>query len=91
MRVAGWLLACLLACLLVVLLLFSVHPSQATYDEAWDSGLHYGCSCDLGYRGNDCSLRECPSNYDPVDGNCAVTLVDEDVVSVLTAADGVLW
>jgi hypothetical protein len=36
------------------------------YSGAWDSGLHFGCKCDLGYRGSDCSLIECPSDTDPM-------------------------
>jgi len=42
-----------------------------SYDKAWDSGLHYGCKCDIGYRGPDCSLVECPSADDPLDDFCA--------------------
>jgi hypothetical protein len=36
------------------------------YSGAWDSGKHYGCKCDLGFRGSDCSLKECPSFADPM-------------------------
>lgn len=42
-----------------------------SYDRAWDSGLHFGCKCDIGYRGPDCSLVECPSDDDPLDDFCA--------------------
>jgi len=38
----------------------------ARYTLAWDSGLHFGCKCDSGYRGGDCSLIECPSQGDPL-------------------------
>lgn len=38
-----------------------------SYDEAWDSGMHFGCKCDVGYRGPDCSLVECPSGDDPME------------------------
>lgn len=41
-----------------------------SYDQAWDSGLHFGCKCDIGYRGPDCSLVECPSDDDPLDDFC---------------------
>jgi len=41
-----------------------------SYDNAWDSGLHFGCKCDIGYRGPDCSLVECPSADDPLDDFC---------------------
>lgn len=38
-----------------------------TYDNAWDSDMQYGCLCDLGFRGADCSLMECPTAEDPMD------------------------
>lgn len=41
-----------------------------SYESAWDSGLIYGCKCDMGYRGPDCSLVECPSRQDPLDAKC---------------------
>lgn len=48
-------------------------PQQAdprkTYMGAWDSGANFGCKCDGGYRGEDCSLKECPSTNDPLNWN----------------------
>lgn len=41
-----------------------------SYDTAWDSDLHFGCKCDVGYRGADCSQVECPSDADPLDDFC---------------------
>jgi len=38
-----------------------------TYDQAWDAGLQYGCLCDIGFRGVDCSIVECPTSFDPMD------------------------
>lgn len=38
-----------------------------TYDSAWDAGMQYGCLCDVGFRGVDCSIVECPTAYDPMD------------------------
>merc|ERR1712072_444785 len=38
-----------------------------TYDKAWDAGMQYGCLCDVGFRGVDCSLAECPTSYDAMD------------------------
>merc|ERR1711981_898606 len=38
-----------------------------TYDNAWDAGMQYGCLCDVGFRGVDCSIVECPTAYDPMD------------------------
>ena len=31
----------------------------------WDYASIYGCNCDLGYEGYDCSLRSCPTGDDP--------------------------
>merc|ERR1712054_424181 len=41
----------------------------AMYDSAWDAEYNYGCKCDDGFRGPDCSLRECPSGTDALGGN----------------------
>ena len=44
--------------------------SQAgtTYATPWDAEKHVGCVCDLGRRGPDCSLIECPSGDDVMRG-----------------------
>jgi hypothetical protein len=34
----------------------------------FDAGSAYGCKCDVGFRGADCSQRECPSGSDPMKG-----------------------
>jgi len=39
-----------------------------TYDTPWDANKHVGCVCDLGRRGPDCSLVECPSGPDVLKG-----------------------
>ena len=39
-----------------------------TYDLPWDSLKAVGCVCDLGFRGTECELQECPSGQDPLDG-----------------------
>merc|ERR1711918_320772 len=41
----------------------------ATYATPWDATKHVGCSCDLGFRGPDCSLQECPSGSDVLNGH----------------------
>lgn len=41
----------------------------AQYNDAWDSDMNFGCLCDIGYRGADCSLIECPTYMDPMDEN----------------------
>lgn len=44
----------------------------ASYNDAWDSGMHYGCLCDTGYRGPSCAMVECPSSSDPLDDKCEI-------------------
>lgn len=38
------------------------------YSTPWDAEKHVGCVCDLGRRGPDCSLIECPSGADVMKG-----------------------
>lgn len=40
----------------------------STYSTPWDAEKHVGCVCDLGRRGPDCSLIECPSSADVMRG-----------------------
>jgi hypothetical protein len=40
-----------------------------TYDLPWDAEKHVGCKCDIGYRGPDCSRKECPSGIDVMGGD----------------------
>mmetsp|Transcript_26838 Transcript_26838/g.48664 ORF Transcript_26838/g.48664 Transcript_26838/m.48664 type:complete len:569 (+) Transcript_26838:363-2069(+) len=42
------------------------HESQQYSYSQWDAEKIYGCICDLGYTGYDCSLRVCPSGDDPL-------------------------
>ena len=39
-----------------------------SYTMPWDAKKNFGCKCDVGFRGPDCSLQECPSDYDPLNG-----------------------
>merc|ERR1711865_851923 len=41
----------------------------AQYDSAWDASRAQGCKCDAGFRGPDCSLKECPSGDDTLEGH----------------------
>lgn len=41
-------------------------PDNANLYNAYDSEQQYGCKCDAGYRGADCSQIECPSGPDPL-------------------------
>ena len=43
--------------------------ASKTYSTPWDAMKHVGCVCDLGYRGPDCSLQECPSGVDVLKGD----------------------
>ena len=61
---------------------------MATYDDAWDSNLQWGCDCDGGFFGPDCSLRECPSNVDPLDNLCEGLLTDVDNLKVHDSVGG---
>ena len=40
------------------------YEASKTYSAPWDANKHVGCVCDLGARGPDCSLEECPSGGD---------------------------
>ena len=42
--------------------------ADRVYSTPWDSEKHVGCICDLGRRGPDCSLIECPSGADVLHG-----------------------
>lgn len=37
--------------------------------SGFDADSAYGCKCDAGFRGADCSQRECPSGLDPMKGD----------------------
>jgi len=39
-----------------------------TYNTPWDANKILGCVCDIGWRGPDCRLKECPSENDPNGG-----------------------
>jgi len=43
--------------------------ASTTYATPWDAEKHVGCVCDLGRRGPDCSLIECPSGSDVLKGH----------------------
>lgn len=42
--------------------------ASMTYSAPWDAEKSMGCVCDKGFRGPDCSLRECPSGADVLAG-----------------------
>lgn len=39
--------------------------NRTTVYDNWDSNIFYGCVCDFGYSGYDCSQKHCPSGIDP--------------------------
>lgn len=39
-----------------------------TYRTRWDADMIYGCVCDKGFSGPDCTIRNCPSGDDPLTG-----------------------
>jgi len=63
----------------------------ATYSGAWDSGMHFGCKCDAGYRGADCSLVECPSSQDPLDDTCDSGVIVDFQLQFDTAVGSSAW
>lgn len=59
----------------------SKDPGEGTvyvYKNIWDANVMYGCVCDEGFYGPDCSQRACPTGDDPLTG----TNVDPDGVQV---------
>merc|ERR1740127_100213 len=40
------------------------YEAGMTYNSPWDASMAQGCVCDLGARGPDCSLEECPTGPD---------------------------
>jgi len=44
------------------------YEASKTYTSPWDASMAQGCVCDLGARGPDCSLEECPSGPDVLEG-----------------------
>jgi len=66
--------------------------------NGWDLRKNFGCKCDAGFRGPDCSQQECPSYLDPMKGcgggacNFATggdwgAIVPYDVSTATTAVD----
>lgn len=60
----------------------AIFQYHITYDNAWDSNLHYGCKCDPGFRGPDCSKQECPSAHDSLDLTCS-KLLEQSLVEFI--------
>lgn len=43
--------------------------TYSNYGNNWDYSMIYGCQCDVGFEGYDCSLRQCPRGDDPMTTN----------------------
>ncbi|KAL9189485.1 hypothetical protein ACHAXT_009160 [Thalassiosira profunda] len=59
------------------------HESQQFSYNLWDADKIFGCTCDLGYTGYDCSLRECPRGDDPL----TTTYTDQEMQLLRCTAD----
>ena len=42
-----------------------VRGTQPVFGRAWDADQIYGCICEMGWTGYDCSLRDCNRGDDP--------------------------
>ncbi|GBG24017.1 Tenascin [Hondaea fermentalgiana] len=47
---------------------FEYDTSALSYDAPFDATISAGCFCDEGFMGPDCSLHQCPTSADPMDG-----------------------
>lgn len=43
-----------------------IHEFNSTNYNGWDADMIYGCACDDGYEGFDCSQKICPKGDDPL-------------------------
>ncbi|KAH9121742.1 hypothetical protein LEN26_010537 [Aphanomyces euteiches] len=53
-------------CLSMAQLALQRSPNEFTYSTIWDANMIYGCLCDPGSEGVDCSLRTCSLGDDPM-------------------------
>ncbi|CAN0435749.1 unnamed protein product [Ectocarpus fasciculatus] len=63
--------------------------ADKVYETPWDATKHVGCVCDLGRRGPDCSLVECPSGDDVLKGYGAFNGRDCSGRGICDYTDGV--
>eukprot|EP00617_Octactis_speculum_P024944 CAMPEP_0185768946 /NCGR_PEP_ID=MMETSP1174-20130828/53165_1 /TAXON_ID=35687 /ORGANISM="Dictyocha speculum, Strain CCMP1381" /LENGTH=665 /DNA_ID=CAMNT_0028453853 /DNA_START=292 /DNA_END=2289 /DNA_ORIENTATION=+ len=54
------------------------------YDEIWDADMMFGCKCDVGFFGPDCSLFSCPTGDDPLTGTTLDTPVQQNERQTVT-------
>lgn len=60
-----------------------------SYSANWDADMQYGCVCDEGYSGADCTIRECPTGDDPLTGTPQDTVQQvNEIQTVLCEATG---
>ena len=53
------------------------YGADPTVLNTWDAATVYGCSCDSGFSGHDCSRRQCPVGEDPALRDASTSVVDE--------------
>uniref|UniRef100_A0A7S2RYU0 EGF-like domain-containing protein n=1 Tax=Rhizochromulina marina TaxID=1034831 RepID=A0A7S2RYU0_9STRA len=56
---------------------------NAPYTDPWDADKIFGCVCDMGFTGYDCSERQCPSGDDPL-----TTGQQNEKLQLVCSADG---
>ena len=54
------------------------------YTDVWDADMMFGCVCDEGWSGPDCTLRNCPSGDDPLTGQSTDVTVEVNEKQILT-------
>lgn len=60
---------------------YGANPNNAA---TWDRDSVYGCACDVGYTGFDCSLRTCPFGSDVTLAEASTAIADEVQTLVCT-------
>ena len=60
------------------------------YENVWDADMMYGCVCDDGFFGVDCSMRKCPTGDDPLTGSSTSVnpSVNHKMIVTCTATGG---
>lgn len=67
---------------------YQLAVNAGTTYQAWDQFKHVGCICDMGFRGPDCSLQECPTGADVLLGDGATKGRDCSGRGLCDYADG---
>lgn len=62
----------------------NIYGPDRVYDSIWDADKIFGCQCDRGFKGADCSLLQCPTGDDPL----TLSQVNEVQLLSCTATSG---